>query len=454
MVTLSQQATQRLMVFNALERGALQVADAAALLGRSVRQTQRLRAAYRKRGAAALVHGNQGRVSPARVPDALRQRLVRLVRTTYAGVNFQHLSELLKDQEGLVLSRPTLHRILGAAGIHSPRTRRPPRHRRRRERMPQAGMLIQCDGSHHAWLEHRGPTLVLHALIDDATSQVLAGWFDAQETAHGYVQVFRQLARGPGLPLAVYSDRHGIFTRSGHPRGTLAEQLQGQRASTQVGRMLHELGITWVPASSPQAKGRIERLFGALQDRLVVELRLAGIHDQHAANAFLPAFLARYNARFTHPPAQRHSAYRPWPTGLDPDTIFCFKYPRIVANDNTVTLEDRTLQILSDPHRTSYAKARVDVHERLDGTLIVLYQNRVLTTCPLPGSPSAPLTLRVRIGPRVRRTPSSGKSLPAPRIARGHGSKPKSTHPWREYIAPEKREALKQGRRRTFSLNR
>ncbi len=454
MLTLSQQATQRLMVFNALERGALQVTDAATLLGRSVRQTQRLRAAYRQRGAAALVHGNQGRPSPARVPDTLRQRLVRLARTTYAGVNFQHLSELLQDREDLIVSRPTLHRILRAAGIHSPRTRRAPRHRRRRERMPQAGMLVQCDGSQHAWLEQRGPTLVLHALIDDATGHVLAGWFDPQETAHGYFQVFRQLALGPGLPLAVYSDRHGIFKRTRTTRWTLEEQLQGQRASTQVGRMLRELSITWVPASSPQAKGRIERLFGALQDRLVVELRLAGISDQQAANAFLPDFLARYNARFTRPPAQRPSAYRPWPRGLHPDTVFCFKYLRTVANDNTVTLEEHTLQILPDAHRTSYAKSRVDVHERLDGTLAVVYQGRTLTTHPLPGSLSAPLPLRVRTGHRRRRTPSPGKSLPASRTARGHSPKPKPDHPWRRYIPPEKLQALKQGQRRTFSLNR
>jgi hypothetical protein len=320
--------------------------------------------------------------------------------------------------------------------------------------MPQAGMLVQCDGSQHAWLEQRGPTLVLHALIDDATGHVLAGWFDPQETAHGYFQVFRQLALGPGLPLAVYSDRHGIFKRTRTTRWTLEEQLQGQRASTQVGRMLRELSITWVPASSPQAKGRIERLFGALQDRLVVELRLAGISDQQTANAFLPDFLARYNARFTRPPAQRPSAYRPWPRGLHPDTVFCFKYLRTVANDNTVTLEEHTLQILPDAHRTSYAKARVDVHERLDGTLAVVYQGRTLTTHPLPGSLSAPLTLRVRTGHRRRRTPSPGKSLPAPRTARGHSPKPKPDHPWRRYIPPEKLQALKQGRRRTFSLNR
>src|SRR5258708_18232203 len=186
MLTLSQQATQRLMVFNALERGALQVTDAATLLGRSVRQTQRLRAAYRQRGAAALVHGNQGRPSPARVPDTLRQRLVRLARTTYAWVNFQHLSELLQDREDLIVSRPTLHRILRAAGIHSPRTRRAPRHRRRRERMPQAGMLVQCDGSQHAWLEQRGPTLILLTLILDPTPPVLPQSFHPLTTTPPY----------------------------------------------------------------------------------------------------------------------------------------------------------------------------------------------------------------------------------------------------------------------------
>ena len=451
-IILTQRAQQQLIVLNALDRGELLTAEAADLLGLSTRQVRRLRRAYGRHGPKALVHGNRGRRSPRRVADAIRVRIVRFAQTTYAGLNHKHLSELLAERHGLALSHPTIHRILREAGLRSPRRRRPPRHRRRRERMPQAGMLVQCDGSHHAWLEDRGPRLVLHAAVDDATSEVLAGWFEEEETARGYFQVFRQVACGPGLPLAAYSDRHGIFQRSRQARWTLEEQLQGQRASTQVGRMLHELGITWVPASSPQAKGRIERLFGALQDRLVAELRLAGICDQDAANAFLPGFLARYNARFTRPAAQPEPAYRPWPQGLDPETVFCFKHPRTVANDNTVALNTRVIQILPDAHRASYAKARVDVHERLDGTLAVVDQGRRLTTRTLTTLARAARPIRARNSARAHSAP--GRSPHQPRTARGQTFTPKPDHPWRQYISPEKLQALKEGRRRTFSLNR
>lgn len=452
-IILTPRAQQQLIVLTALDRGELLTAEAADLLGLSTRQVRRLRRAYGRHGPKALVHGNRGRRSPRRVADAIRVRIVRLAQTTYAGLNHKHLSELLAERHGLALSHPTIHRILREAGLRSPRRRRPPRHRRRRERMPQAGMLVQCDGSHHAWLEDRGPRLVLHAAVDDATSEVLAGWFEEEETARGYFQVFHQVARGPGLPLAVYSDRHGIFQRTRQARWTLEEQLQGQHAPTQVGRMLRELRITWVPAASPQAKGRIERLFGALQDRLVAELRLAGICDQDAANAFLPGFLVRYNARFAQPAAQPESAYRPWPKDLDPDTVFCFKYLRTVGNDNTVTLERRVIQILPDAHRANYAKVRVEVQERLDGTLAVVYQGRRLTTHTLRTPVRAARNpIRARNSARVH--PMPGRSPHPPRTARGHTSTPKPDHPWRQYVSPEKLQALKEGRRRTFSLNR
>lgn len=395
-MTLSQQETQHLMVLNALERGELIVTDAATLLDRSVRQTQRLRAAYRARGPAGLVHGNRGRPSSRRLAEAIRARVIHLARTTYARVNFQHLSELLADRDGLVLSRPTLHRLLTAAGLRSPRTRRRAKHRRRRERFPQTGMLVQLDGSHHAWLEDRGPKLTLHHAVDDATGTVLGAVFRAQEDAQGYLLLLRQITRTVGLPLAVYTDRHGIFRRAPvHQRPlTLHAQLRGGPAPTQVGRVLQELGIQWIPASSPQAKGRIERQGGTFQERLVTELRLAGIRTPEEANAFLPGFFQRYNARFAQAPAQPASAYRPWPEPLDPDTVFCFKYLATVANDNTISLAPHHLQILPGPGGRSYAKARVEVHERLDSTLAVYYQGHQLDTRLLSVSTQHPLRAR------------------------------------------------------------
>ncbi len=268
-MTLTHRAQQQLTVLHALDRGELRLADAADLLGLSPRQVRRLRRAYRRRGPQALVHGNRGRRSPRRMDDATRKQIVRLAQTTYADINFQHLSELLAEREALRFSRQTLSRLLRAAGVRSPRTRRPPRHRRRRERMPQEGLLVQLDGSAHAWLEQRGPRLTLVAVMDDATGEVLAATFRDEEDAHGYFLVFHTLTQTKGVPVAAYTDRHGIFH---HPKTkrplTLQEQLAGGPAPTQVERALQELGIRWIPANSPQAKGRIERLFGTFQDRL------------------------------------------------------------------------------------------------------------------------------------------------------------------------------------------
>ena len=474
-MTLSQQQTQQLLVFNALERGELTVAQAAALLGRSIRQTQRKRGAYRARGAAALVHGNRGRRSPRRTADAIRDRVLQLARTTYIRVNFQHLSELLAEREGLVLSRPTLQRLLTGEGLRSPRTRRRAKHRRRRDRLPQAGMLMQMDGSRHAWLEDRGPPLTLHHSVDDATGTVLGAVLREQEDAAGYLLLLRQVTHAYGLPLAAYTDRHGIFKRAPLRQRplTFQEQLRGDPAPTQVGRALGELGIQWIPASSPQAKGRIERQGGTFQDRLVAELRLAGITSLEAANAFLPDFLQRYNARFAKAPTEPESVYRPWPDGLDPDTVFCFKYSATVANDNTISLAPNHLQVLPGPGGRSYAKARVEVHQRLDGTLAVYYQSQRLAARPLILKAEEPLRADnqrrvpppvphggIQILPPPRKTPPEGTGEAGRSIRRGTPPptrkkwKPAPDHPWRRTYAEAKRRKALREAGVTFSLNR
>lgn len=404
---MTHRAEQYLKVLHALDRRELLMAEAAELLGRSVRQVRRLRAALRARGPAALVHGNRGRLPVNRIADSIRTRVVRLATKIYVGVNDHHLQELLSEREGLTLSRPSVRRILRAASRPSPRRRRPPRHRRRRERMPQAGLLVQVDGSTHTWLDHRGPRLTLIAAMDDATGEVLAATFRDEEDAHGYFLVFQALTQRKGIPVAAYSDRHGIFHRTTKRPLTVQEQLAGKPAPTQVARALQELGIRWIPASSPQAKGRIERLFGTFQDRLRVELRLAGVADRDGANAFLHEFLSRYNARFAQPPADVISAYRPWPAGLDPQTVFCFKYQRVVSNDNTLMLGPQCIQLLPGPGGRSYAKATVEVHERRDGSIAVFYRGARLPCRRLTAVTTAD-RIPARIHPRVHPDPAYG----------------------------------------------
>jgi hypothetical protein len=244
-------------------------------------------------------------------PQEAIEQVVHLARTVYAGCNQQHLRDLLAERDGIEWSRATVHRVLAGAGLLEPPARRPRQHRRRRERRSQAGQLVQIDASPHAWLEDRGPRLSLLSAIDDATGEVVAALFRAQEDAHGYLLMMRQLVERHGRPLAVYHDRHSIFrppTASAEP---LADELAGRRPLTQVGRLFEELGITSIAAHSPQAKGRVERLFGTLQDRLVVELRLAGADSLETANAVLAGYRTRFNAQFAVAPTQPGSAYRP-----------------------------------------------------------------------------------------------------------------------------------------------
>jgi len=263
--------------------------------------------------------------------------------------------------------------------------------------MPQEGMLLQVDGSRHDWLQGRGPYLTLVGAIDDATGTVPYALFREQEDAQGYFLLLRGIIRSKGCPLALYSDRHSIFQVNPKQRESLEEQLAGERQPTQVGRALKELGIQSILALSPQAKGRVERLWGTLQDRLVGELRLSGATTLEEANQVLWNFLSRFNARFGVPASQPGSAYRPLEPRVCLEGMLCFKYQRTVAKDNTVKLQEHTVQLLPGPDRYSYARTRVEVQERLDGSVVVAYQGNVIATREAPPHPAA---LRARKGPR------------------------------------------------------
>ncbi len=435
LIILDQEEQRRVIVLSKVLEGTLLGKDAARLLGVSVRHCRRLLAAFRRDGPAALAHGNRGRSPHNRLPERIRRRVLRLVQTTYAGFNDHHLTELLHEEQTLHVSRPTVSRWLRDAGLPSPHTRRPPRHRRRRERMPQAGLLVQFDASHHHWLAGRGPRLVLHGGIDDATNTVLAAIFREEEDAFGYFWILRDLVTAHGRPVALYSDRHGIFHRDPRQPPTLAQQLRGLRRSpTQFGRALQELGIRWIPASSPQAKGRIERLWGTLQDRLGSELRRARARTRKDANAVLARFLPRFNARFAQAPADPHPAYRPLTSTHRLDDICCFAYVRTVANDNTIQLAQHLIQILPGPQRQSYARARVIVREHLDGTLSVSYKHQRLHIQHLAGSSQALKTPRAWTYERfVPGTPLPQRPIPVARSKsrRRTPYRPPADHPWR-----------------------
>jgi transposase len=304
-----------LQVLTLLESGKTTAAQAAEALGVSPRQLRRMRKKLRAGGAAALAHGNRRRAPANGLTAAQRRQILTLARTKYVGLNDVHLTEKLTEVEGLVVSRATVRRLLRAAGLASPRRRRAPRHRSRRPRRPQAGLLVLFDASPFAWFGPDRPVCALLAVIDDATGSVLAACFRAAEDAAGYLSCLREVARTLGLPAAAYTDQHSIFVRN-DTHWTLAEQLAGTQDPTQVGRAFRTLGIEHIVAKTPQAKGRIERLWGTLQDRLVAELRLAGIRTPAAGEAFLrDTFLPAFNTRFAVPPALAASGYRPVPRG-------------------------------------------------------------------------------------------------------------------------------------------
>ena len=438
-ITLDARAQHRLYVLNHVLTGGLTAEEAARVLELSVRQVRRLLRRYRADGSAALVHGNRARAPAHRTPDAVRERVVDLATTTYVGVNHAHLAELLAEREGISVAERTLRRILAEGGVRPVHTRRPARHRSRRERMPREGMLLQVDGSRHRWFGPDLPFATLVAGIDDATGRVPGGTFRAQEDAVGYFTTFAQTAQRHGLPGAVYSDRHGIFIVERNRPPTLAEQLTGKRSLTQVGRSLDEAGVAWIGAHSAEAKGRVERLWGTLQDRLVTELRLAGITTIEAANAFLPGFLDRHNARFAVPAANPTSAWRPWPAGLSAEAVFCFHYPRRVGRDSTVSWPDGDLALPQRSDGRSWAGRSVIVQERLDGSLWVSHDGLCV---PVTTAPADPGQLRARHQSRTAEGPPDRDVLPAVRAvtpAPRRGRTPGPDHPWRGRYAGQDR---------------
>jgi transposase len=435
-ITMTTVEQRRAWVLTKVMAGAVEVGEAAELLGLSVRSVWRLKRRFADEGPAGLVHGNRGQPSPRRIDESTREQVRALARGRYDGANDSHLAELLAEREGIVVSRVSVRRILRSAGIASPRRHRAPRHRSRGDRMPQAGMLLQTDGSRHDWLEDRGPRLTLVAAIDDATGIITGATFREQEDAAGYLTILRQTIRRYGVPLAVYRDRHGIFET---PKGmalTLEEQLVDRRAPTQFGRALAEIGIVSIAARSPQAKGRIERAWGTFQDRLVVELRLAGAVDLDAANRVLAGFVARFNRRFAVPAADPAPAWRPLPADLRIDEVCCLKYRRVVARDNTVRAGATILQLPARSGSRSHAGRRVELQLRLDGRMVVSDGQRTILVRPAPADP---VQLRALQHARAE----LGSTAPSV----GSAAVPAATHPWRRVQPGTKLYATKQQER-------
>jgi len=455
---MSRKEVPRAGVLKAAVAGQLCTAQAALALSLSERQVQRLKQRYRAEGPAGLRHRSRGRPSGRGVGTAVRRRAAQLLQTVYRDLNDCHATEKLREVEGLALSRATVQRLRRTLGLPAKHRRRPRPYRARRTPAAQRGALVQVDASHFAWLEGRGPAMTLHGAIDDATGTVLALHFRPTEDLHGYTTLLWQLATTYGLPVALYGDRLNVFVRNDR-HWSIPEQLQGEREPTHFGRMLRALGIGFITAGSPQAKGRIERLWRTLQDRLTGELRLRDLRTLEAANAFLPAFLADFNHRFTRPPADTTTAWRPAPRELRAE-LSC-RYHRIVGRDHTVRLGGRVVHVPPRGPGRTLAGCRVEVRECLDGRVLVLHAGHPVVVQP---SPDAAFVLKPRHAANAGRTPhrhvltpsaaAGDRSLASTEHARRtatatratpaktgrRSSRPTPAHPWR-HAAPLSRRA-------------
>jgi transposase len=378
---VSQKDIRRYELLQKVVDESLTLSQVTQALGVSYRQAKRLKAKVMAQGLAGMCHGNRGRPPHNRAQQPLRARVLALSEERYFDFNDSHFTEMLGEQEGIALCRETVRRWRRAAGVRPKRKHKPPKHRKRRPRKEAEGLMMLWDGSPHHWFGKDYPACCLMAAVDDATSKVLAAFFCPAETSWAYLKLLEQVVLRWGVPASVYQDRHGTLKRN-DDCWSLAEELAGKQRPTQVGAALEGLAIAPIFALSPQAKGRVERLFGTLQDRLSASLRLAGITKIAPANDFLPGFLQAHNGRFAQAAAQAEPVWGKAPKPADRERLLSLCYPAKVSPDNAVRLDGMILDIPPGPGQRSYAKQPVEVRQLLDGRWRVYYRERVIAQAP------------------------------------------------------------------------
>jgi hypothetical protein len=381
---LSQQELQRVKVIENAVQGRITVAEASTLLKLSGRQVKRLKARYRPEDVEWVRHGNYGRTQPWALSESIRNGIVILARDKYAGFNDSHLTEKLVEVEKIAVSRETVRRLLRQSGLRSPQKRRARKYRLRRERKPRLGMMVLADASRDQWLEERGPVMTLVGYQDDATGKVLACEFQLEhEDTLGYLRQLRSMVERHGIPLSLYRDQHSTFQRN-DKHWTVEEELAGRQTPTQLGRVVEELGIESIRALSPQAKGRIERMWKTFQDRLKSELRLAGASTVEQANGVLEVFRPDYNVRFAVTAREAVNDFRPLSKKVNRDRLFSLRYERVVGKDHVIQFGARSIQLPAKKGKLGYAGARVELSHQLNGELHVWQGEEHLMSMALP----------------------------------------------------------------------
>jgi transposase len=416
MITLSVGELERLRVVEAVVEGRLKHRQAAEQLSLSTRQVKRLVRRYRSAGAAGLASRHRGRPSNNRLAEAIRSEAVMLIRRHYHDFGPTLACEQLADRHGLRVSVETLRQWMIAAGLWRAKPRYERRVFPRRPRRERVGELVQIDGSNHDWFEGRGERCTLIVFIDDASGRLQYLRFVAAETTWAYLDGLRYYLNAYGRPLSLYSDRHSIF-RINDPQASV-------EVHTQFARALQQLDIESIQAHTPQAKGRVERANATLQDRLVKELRLAGINDMEQANVFLEGYRGRFNERFAVQPQSVEDAHRA--VGQDAaqlERILALQFERTISQNLEVHYDRRIFQIQAPGRVRRLRGSKVLICEQQDGSLLFLSQGQPLQTVLLPAQ-----------APRATKSPDRRTLKPRP------CAKPPASHPWRRYsVNPDPR---------------
>lgn len=368
-VRVSIKELRRLPIIEKVLSKQLKQKEAAELMGLSCRQVRRIARRIEEKGEEGLIHRNRGRPSNRKYPKELRKEVLGLYRKEYPDFGPTFACEKLLERQKIKIGKETLRLWLIAAQVPYPRRKARP-HRQWRERKKCCGEMIQIDGSHHDWLEGRGPEMVLMGYIDDATGRIFGRFYPYEGTIPVF-DSFRRYTEKYGLVQSVYLDRHSTYKSTAKP--TIEDELNNRRPQSQFERAMEELGVTVIHADSPQAKGRVERLFGTLQDRLVKEMRLAGVSSMEEANRALKRYLPEYNRRFEVSAANKADLHRPVPPGVVLNSILGVKERRVVKNDFTVSYKGRLYQLLE-----MIPARKVMVEEWTNGSFHISYQGRDL----------------------------------------------------------------------------
>ena len=404
---MSQKDRDRLKVLHEVEKGHLTQKQAGVQLKLSERWVRDLVKRLGKEGDRGILHRLRGRASKRRIAEAVREKAVRLVKREYGDFGPTLATEYLAEKHQVKMSRETLRKLLMEAGVWRRKRRRVEEVHVWRARRTCWGELVQWDSSDHDWLEGRGPRLSLLAMIDDATSRALGRFAERDTTEENFGLLWKWL-EGWGRPVEFYTDKDSMFTVNRPLRE--AEDEAWPEALTQIGRALRELGIGWVPAHSPQAKGRVERFFGTAQDRLVKGLRKAGVQTLEEANRYLELeYLPQWSSRFTLEPANPTDAHRPLGAEHHLAAILSHVEDRVVANDYTIRYSNKQYQITRTDIRPGLRGATVRVEERLDQSVWVRFRERYLTVsvCASQSKPPVPAPL-----PKLRpSSPAKAESI-------------------------------------------